>query len=425
MRRICPDPKPAIITVNQITHHAAVGGKRCILMLQGHPSPFWGRLRDGLVADGHRVLKVHFCLADLVYWAGRPAVTYRGRYSRWRAWLDRYVAAEGVTDILYYADRLPYHADALEVAQAIGLRAWAIEFGYLRPDWITLEPEAMGARSTFPRDRASIEALAHGVAMPDLVTRHPHDFPTEAFHEVSFHLLQSFGRPFFPTYNSDKIYWPVIDYLSWLTELAKDRRYRRDSDRIQHMALAGDVDYNLVAMQIQADYQIRASSGYAHLAEFLAEVFASFARAAPPDRHLVVKLHPLDNGLERWFRRIPALAREAGIAERVHVLKGGDLARLLRHSKGVALVNSTVGLHAMREGVPTFVAGSAVFDLPGLAHQGPLDTFWTDPEPVDRPYFDVFLRALSRIQVKGSFYNPAGRDAAIREIRDRFAVHAD
>ena len=411
--------------MTQITQHAAGQGKRCILMLQGHPSPFWGQLYDGLVADGHRVLKVHFCLADLVYWGRRPATTYRGRYGRWQDWVTKFLVSEGVTDVLYYADRLPYHADALTAAQALGLRAWAIEFGYLRPDWITMEPEAMGARSTFPRDRAAIEALAQDIAPPDLVTRHPHGFATEAFHEVTFSLLQSFGRPLFPAYNADKMYWPVIDYLSWLTELAKERRYKRESDRIQGMALAGEVEFNLVAMQIQADYQIRASSPYGHLSEFLNEVFRSFARSAPSDRHLVVKLHPLDNGLERWFRRIPALARQSGIEDRVHVIKGGDLLRLLRRSKGVVLVNSTVGIHAMREGVPTYVAGSAVFDLPGLSHQGGLDTFWTAPDVVDGDYFDTFQRALSRIQVKGSFYNPEGRVAAIREIRGRFAPDPD
>lgn len=406
--------------MNQNLPYPPSEGARTILLLQGHPSPFWGQLYDGLVADGHRVLKLHFCFADLVYWGRRPATSYRGRYSKWREWLAEYLAREGITDILYYADRHPYHADALEVSRDFGVKCWAIEFGYLRPDWLTLEPEAMGALSTFPKDRDTIEALAEGTPPPDMENHYPYGFPVEAFHEVTFHLLQAYGRPFYPLFNSDKIYWPAIDYLSWLGELARDKSRQTAAAKLQAKAESGEINFNLVAMQIQADYQIRASSPYDHLSEFLDEVMGSFAANAPSDRHLVIKLHPLDNGLERWFKRIPKLADTHGLGDRVHVIKGGDLTLFLQRSKGVVLVNSTVGIHALRDGVPTYVAGEAVFDIDGLTHQDPLDEFWTNPAQVDRAYFGLFERALSRIQVKGSFYNPEGRAAAIRTICTRF-----
>jgi capsular polysaccharide export protein len=346
-------------------------------------------------------------------------VSYRGRYTRWRDWIGRYLEREQVTDVLYYADRLPYHADTLDAARALGVRCWAIEFGYLRPDWITMEPEAMGAYSTFPKSPKDIEALAQDMPSPDMTVLYPYDFFTEAVNEVSFHLLQAFGRPFYPLYNSDKPYWPLVDYGSWIGELAFERRRKREAADLEAAISAGEFDYNLVAMQIQADYQIRASSPYDHISDFLAEVFASFKRGAPASRELVVKLHPLDNGLERWFARVPKLAREAGLEGRVHIVKGGDLVHFLKASKGVALINSTVGIHALRMAVPTFAAGEAVFDVPGLTHQGDLDTFWTKPDPVDQTFFKVFIRALSTIQIKGSFYNRDGRKAAIAEIGRR------
>ena len=390
-------------------------------MLQGHPSKFWGELYDGLVADGHRVLKIHLCFADLVYWGLRPAISYRGRYKNWRPFIEQYLLDEGVTDVLYYADRLPYHADALDAAKKLNVRSWAIEFGYLRPDWITMEPEGMGARSTFPKEPDQIRELAAGKEPPNMVNLYPHTFPTEAFHEVSFHLLQAYGRPFYPLYNSDKIYWPAIDYLSWLGQLALDRRRKREAARLQAQAEQGSMSYNLVAMQIQADYQIRCSSPYGHLSEFLEEVFTSFAAFAPASRQLIVKLHPLDNGLERWFSKIPKLAQGAGIQERVHIVRGGDLGAFLHYSKGVVLVNSTVGLHALRIGLPTYAAGDAIFDVKGLSHQGTLDAFWKAPEPVDTELFQDFERALTTIQMKGSFYNTEGLKVAVQAICERLA----
>ncbi len=62
--------------------------------------------------------------------------------------------------------------------------------------------------------------------------------------------------------------------------------------------------------------------------------------------------------------------------------------------------------------------------MAGLTHQGPLATFWNAPEPVDRNLASAFVRALAAsIQVKGSFYNRAGRKAAIDEIVTR--IEAD
>nr|MCU0820769.1 capsular biosynthesis protein [Beijerinckiaceae bacterium] len=52
-----------------------------------------------------------------------------------------------------------------------------------------------------------------------------------------------------------------------------------------------------------------------------------------------------------------------------------------------------------------------------LTHQGSLDEFWVSPEPVDASLAQDFVKALAAtIQVKGDFYDPMGRKAAISEI---------
>ena len=132
---------------------------KTFLFLQGHPSTFPRRLADALEAAGARVLRINFCFGDWVYWLGRPAVNYRGRFQDWDAFLERFIAREGVTDILYYGDCRPYHLVARDVAQRCGVRAIAYEFGYLRPDWLTLERGGMSTRSHFPTDPAEIMAI--------------------------------------------------------------------------------------------------------------------------------------------------------------------------------------------------------------------------------------------------------------------------
>lgn len=391
---------------------------RTYLFLRGHPSGFWRDLASALEGRGHRILKVNLCLADAVFWR-RRAMNYRGRPGRWPTWLGDLLRRERVTDIVYYADRHPYHEAARAVSRDLGIRCWAIEFGYLRPDWLTLEEGGMGPISAFPRSRAEISALALGRRRPDMRHRFVHKFAEEAFNEVTFNLIEAFGRPFYPLYHADKIYWPALDYLSWLPVLATARRRERQAAEMARALATEGRPFNLVPLQLQSDYQVRKNAPYQRIEHFLEETIASFARHAPANRELVVKVHPLDNGLERWFARTRKLAKRHNVGNRVHTIRGGDLATLLKASKGTVLINSTVGIHALRFGIPVLSRGDAVYDLPGLTHQGGIDTFWSAPDPVDRAFYETFERALTAVQVKGSFFDPAGRAVAIAEICKR------
>ncbi|HEY0276552.1 MAG TPA: capsular biosynthesis protein [Paenirhodobacter sp.] len=394
-------------------------GTPTILLLQGHPSWFWGELADELGRRGWRVLKVHFCLADRLFWGRRKAVSYRGRFRDWEDWLRGFCQTENVSEILYFADRMPYHVGAQAVGRSLGIPCRALEFGYLRPDWLTFERDGMGKFSHFPQDPEVIRGLAETCAEPVMVPRYKHDFSTEATFEVCYNLLLSLGRPLYHRYNADRPYWPAIEYLSWLPHLAMEKRRLRQAKAIENRLIGADIPFNLVALQINTDYQIRDNSPYNDLKEFVSEVLTSFARHAPKDRHIVLKIHPLDNGLHMWFLRIARYARRLGISQRVHVMRGGDLTRLLQHTAGLVVVNSTVGLHGLRNGCPVCAMGDAIYRLPGLTHMAGLDQFWTDPEPVDPGWFKAFRRALSRIQVRGSFFDPEGRAAAITEICQR------
>jgi capsular polysaccharide export protein len=197
------------------------------------------------------------------------------------------------------------------------------------------------------------------------------------------------------------------------------RRRQRDASKLETWLHREGLCYNLLAMQIESDYQIRDSSPFSSLSEFLDETLASFAAAAPVDRHLVIKLHPLDSGLERWFSKCRKLIQKHRLSNRVHVIRGGTLGKLIARSCGVVVVNSTVGLHALRAGIPVLARGTAMYDIPGLTHRKNQDLFWTSPSQVNMRILDEFLRALTVIQVKGSFFHPEGSAAAAREMATR------
>ena len=59
------------------------------------------------------------------------------------------------------------------------------------------------------------------------------------------------------------------------------------------------------------------------------------------------------------------------------------------------MINSTVGMHAINRLRPIKVLGLAMFDIPGLTHQGSLDSFWSTPELPDPELRDSFIRLLA------------------------------
>jgi capsular polysaccharide export protein len=185
----------------------------------------------------------------------------------------------------------------------------------------------------------------------------------------------------------------------------------------------GEAPFLLFALQLQADYQIRDNAPFDSLEAMIESVVASFARAAAPTRRLIVKLHPLDNGLFDWPAVVRRAAARHGLDSRVTPIDGGRLDALIRHADGVVVANSTVGLHAIRAGTPVAALGEAVYRMPGLTHEGPLDRFWETPAPVDASLARDFVRALAAVaQVRGSFYHPRGRREAATEIVRRIAA---
>ena len=392
-------------------------GPRRVLLLQGPPSRFWSGLGDAFAAAGHTVYRINLSLADVLFWRRKGAVNYRGRFEDWPAYVAAFMREHGVTDVLYYGDRQPYHRVASQEARKLGAIPVSVEFGYLRPDWLTVERGGMGVFSHFPEDPDVIRAIAAAVPKPDTAVAYPYSFRAEAFGEVTFNMANVLGSLAFPSYRSDKYYNPLVEYLAWIPRLLRHRIAARHARQVEAEVKAGGSAYWLCALQLQSDYQIRQNSHFGHISKMIDEVVASFAAHAPAGGRLILKQHPLDNGLNRWPRVVHAAAQRHSCADRVTLIDGGDLGHLLEGARGCVLVNSTVGLHAIRVGCPTKVLGIAVFDIAGLTHQAPLDTFWTHPEPVDAGLAADFVRALAgTIQVKGSFYHPAGQRAGQAEI---------
>ncbi|MBR9765569.1 MAG: capsular biosynthesis protein [Rhodobacteraceae bacterium] len=395
-----------------------------VLFLQGPPSDFARRLGAELRARGAEVWRINLCLGDWLFWRGAGSCSYRGSLAAWPAWLERFCRARGITDILYFGDRIPYHVAAREVGERLGLNVTSYEYGYLRPDWIVAEPGGQGAYSRLTSDPRRLRAAAWGLPRPDLARCFAFPPEAEARGDVLYHLSNYLCWMLYPGYRRDRRHNPVVEYLSYLPRHRRARRGVGEARALARRLRIGGTPFFLVALQMQGDYQIRANSPYRDQRAFLAEVLASFARAAPSGAELVVKLHPHDNGLVPWRRFLARRARALGLAGRVQVLDGGALEDWALRARGLVTVNSTAGLMALARRCPVRVAGVAVYDMPGLTHQGGLDGFWRAPAPPDPELLADVLRVFAaHLHVRGDFYGTEGMRKAVTALADRLLEH--
>ncbi len=387
-----------------------------MLLLQGPPTTFFNALAAAFLEAGVPVTRVLLHAGDWLRARGQGD-PYRGRLEAFDDHLDALMSRERITDVIYFADRLPYHRVAAEAAARHGATPYVVENGYLRPDWLTLEPGGMGAYSRFPTDRAHIERVARDAPPVDNVIRYRHSFVHEATCDVTYTLARLLLAPAYPHYERDRPNHPLKEYASWLPQLVRRQIARARAPSQLRRIIAVSKPFFLLPLQLEEDYQIRHNSPYRRMREVVEEVFASFAAHAPAEASLLVKIHPLDNGLENWQRTLKRVKRRHGLTGRVRMISAGPLQEMLDHASGVVLVNSTVGLYALRTGRPVKVLGTAIYDLPGLTDGQPLDAFWRAPSPPDAGYVEDFVRALAKAtQLKGSFYDPAGVAVAVHEI---------
>lgn len=393
--------------------------ERHFLVISGPFGPFTARLGASLRRSGARCSRVLLNAGDVVDWGVAHATAYFGPLRGWRDWLEGLILEQGVTDVILYGDSNPYCAKALGVAQNLRLGVYILEQGYFRPFWITLERSGVNANSSLSRDPDDYRRAAR--IAPDYTERWLPPLTPPAVWRLSFyHLAVWTGAVLFPAYR------PPYQYSIFRQAVGHIRRYLRQrlspgADRSTlAAAVSGEGSLYIVILQRPGDSQMRLHSPFAATADFIGTVVASFARSAPAGSRLLFKSHPLDPGIEPHRDAIDTAADAVGVSDQVFFVDTGDLATLFSQASGAVTVNSTAGLAAVGAGVPTITMGKAIYDMPGLTHQGGLDDFWGTPQAPDLDLFRVYRRVvMARTQINGAYATIRGIEMALPEVTRR------
>lgn len=390
--------------------------RRTFLFLQGPHGSFFPKLGNAMELAGHRVRRINFNGGDRATWP--TGTDFRGKERHWPAFFERYLAKEAVTDLILFGDSRPQHIEAVAIARAADVRIHVFEEGYIRPDWVTLERDGVNGNSTLSRDPQWYVEQARGLPTPpahDSIPSYATARGWAAFFYYAEVVLQHWRFPFHGSHRSRNPVWEGIMFLRRFSMHDEDRaRTQLDLEKLERS------DYFLFPLQLNSDYQIRVHSPFGEMRPAIETVMRSFAAHAPADTMLAIKEHPLDSGLKDWRTVVAEIAGSLGIGDRVAFLEQGDLLKLVNGSRGMVTVNSTSGTLSLAAGRAVKVLGDAVYDIPGVTDQQPLDGFWLNPAAPDPTIYDAFHRVLAnRCLLHGAFLSNAGIDLLVSAAMTR------
>ena len=384
------------------------GPRRAFLFLQGPASRAFNHVGHALAERGHRVHRINFHAGDQLFWTLPDADNYRGSDRDWPAFLESVLIRRGITEIVLFGDCRPRHRAAVMVARRLQVPVHVFEEGYIRPHWVTLEMGGVNGHSSLPRDpdyyREQAALLPPVPPGPPV----PASFARRAAEDLAYNFAYMLGGWTFPFYRTHRPWNPMVEYVSWGTRLLRRKTGRRTIAAAVARANALQ-DFYIFPLQLDCDSQVRTHSPFNGLWPAIEAVMQSFARFAPPHTTLLIKEHPLDNGMRNWNKLVQGTASALGITDRVCFIEDGDLDVLTRRSLGMVTINSTSGTLALAAGVPITTLGDALYDINGLTFRGELDAFWTDGTPPDAALFEAFRRVLAhRSLVRGGFFSNEG-----------------
>ena len=378
--------------------------RRDVLMLQGPIGPFFARFARGLEARGFRVWKVNFNGGDRLFYRGERTIDYRGGLDRWEEYLERLIVDSGIGRIYLFGDCRAYHRIAREVARRQRVRLFVFEEGYVRPNFVTLEEHGVNGHSTMMADPVRLDAPDDEA--PEERAQPARVFLVSALYSMMYYWACALDAKRFPRYRHHRPLGWLKEGLHWVRSGFRKLVYaRRERHVLGELLPRFSNRYFLCPLQVHCDMQVVVHSDFNSIEHFLGEVLASFAGHAPEDAALVLKHHPMDRGYTDYAELIDGLVRELGLEGRVFYVHDLDLPTLLRHARGTVLINSTVGISSLFHGAPVKTLGRAIYDLPGLTSQLPLNAFWGGVEPVDAEAFATFRTNLVlRNQLNGNLY---------------------
>lgn len=369
------------------------------LLLQGPVGPFFKHFSSWMRSRGSEVYKINFNLSDDVFYP-RGAFHYKSTHRQFADYLRNTLMATGAKAVFMFGEHRPLHEIAQDVCKQMGVAVWVFEEGFIRPGYITLE-------NLETRDK-----LYRGVQLgrKDVEREVPesmsHSYAKMVWDGAVYFTVGLFSSWKYPDYEHHKPF-NLAQGFYWVRSALRRYLYRPVDFFRERTALKKfKSKFFLVPLQVYNDYAVAARSDFYDVKDFIDVVLRNFARHARRDHAIVLKHHPMDRGEMNYGGFISRLTCELGLEGRVFYLHDCHMPTFIKASRGVVLINSTVGYQAIEHGIPVFAMGQALYAQKGGINERALARFWSNKFSPDVSKSRKFIsRLVDASQVPGSFYD--------------------
>ncbi|MBR7001404.1 MAG: capsule polysaccharide modification protein [Neisseriaceae bacterium] len=400
--------------MTQIKHNLEIllDTSQNILLLQGPMGGFFLQFNKWLSKYQKTVYKINFNGGDEYYYpeSNPNTFAFTDRMDNFNQFLSGFIEKNNIDSIICFGDTRPMHKIAKQISLEKNLHFWAMEEGYFRPFFITIEKDGCNHFSPIPLNAAFFQAAFDNLKEKDY--RSPKgNFKTfwggrlKAFR---YTWLGNRKRSKYPYYQHHRNY-SIKEFIFRLS-LGEMRRlkYRGKDKSLMRKIIHNKIsNFYILPLQLFDDAQISVHSDFASVEEFLLYVLQSFANHAPPDLNLMVKHHPFDIYFKDYTKQInDFIQKNPHCQGRVFYIHDMPMPVLLRKGRAMVVMNSTSGVSALLHGMPVKALGRANYNIAGLTDQNSLEDFWHNPMKPDAELFHAFRQYHMNVtQVVGSFYS--------------------
>lgn len=368
---------------------------------------FFSRFARYLESQSVEVYKISFPLHEFGF-SRRQRIPFDGDIQAdFYEFLRKAVLEKEIRHIFMYGDFIDPHKIAIGLCAELrkngfSVDSWVFELGYLRPNYVTLEPNRVNCRSnlnrpvSFYRALPAVDTFRQSQYIPRVRLMKAWKAPTFIQHAFTN----------YPICSTPHKLDPKPDYV-----VAQLRGFFRKfvyshSEKSIRKALFSGAPFFLAILQVSTDSQLALGSPFESVESFIGEIMASFAQHADSGVRLFIKHHPRDNGYTNYADLIDGLCSVYELQGRVFYFHDSPLAPILTSPdcRGCVMINSSVGFQALFHGTPLKAVGMACYNIEGLADQQPLSSFWLNPKACDRDlYLRFYNHVLETTQVNGNF----------------------
>lgn len=396
------------------------------LFLQGPHGAFFKELAYALKKQGHCIHRVNLCGGDWYDWHGEHTQCFRKNTTQWSSWISSFMQEKGITDLLLFGDWRSFHQEAILIAKTYGIRIWVFEEGYMRPSYITMERNGVNGNSSLPKTLTELE-WEYSKINPKLSFLPPTNLPNSLAKRMllafNYSAIELLARPFFPFYSTHRPNGILKELFAWILRLPMKQSRRRFALKTMRNIYHSQQPYVLFPLQLDSDSQVRRHSPFSGMRDAISYIISSFAMHAPKDLLLVIKNHPLDNGMINYKVYIENFAKSCNVKNRVFFIDVNNITKLVEKSQAMIVLNSTIGVSALKKGVPVYCIGTSIYSLQGLAVnilQQSLADFWCKPIPPSPRILEKFETIVkSNVLINGNFYSKKGIYFSVKECGER------